>query len=139
MKPPCAKGVDPSSPTLAGMRGSVLFPTEGATLCEPGLAPSWLAEDGGASGADNDRLGMTKDRRDLIAAGAFDVHEVGVGTLNQPLQLAFSLLFLDRWVQKIFSKRHGVLQTWHKNNTKLRLKISKKMFKRAFSPAKPFC
>jgi hypothetical protein len=36
-----------------------------------------------------------------VAAWAFDVQEVGVGGLHQPLQLVLSLLFFWSWMEQI--------------------------------------
>ena len=85
----------------------MLLPPEGASFGESGPAAGGLAEDRGAAGADDDRLRVAEHRRDLVTSGTLDVHEVGVGTLHQPLQLAFPLLLFDGWMEKIFRERHG--------------------------------
>ena len=36
---------------------------------------------------------MAKDGGDLIATGAFCIHEIGIGALHQALLLVFLLLF----------------------------------------------
>ena len=41
-----------------------------------------------------------------VAAGAFDVHEVGVGMLDKPLQLVLSLLLVVEGVEQILGQRH---------------------------------
>ena len=73
----------------------------------PGFPSGRLAQDCGATGADDDRLRVTKHGRDLVASGALDVHEVRVGTLHQTLQLAFPTLLFNRRMQKIFGERHS--------------------------------
>lgn len=54
-----------------------LLPPERAALGESGLTTGGLAEDGGASGADDDGLGVREDGGDCEAARALDVHEEG--------------------------------------------------------------
>ena len=44
---------------------------------------------------------MGEDRRDLVAAGALDVHEVRVGVLHEALQLVLALLVLGPGVEQI--------------------------------------
>jgi len=85
---------------------SMLLPAEGASFGESGPAAGGLAEDRGAAGTNDHRLGVAEHRRDLVASGTLDVHEVRVGTLYQPLQFAFPLLLFDGWVEKIFRERH---------------------------------
>ena len=41
-----------------------------------------------------------------VAAGALDVHEVGVGMLDKPLQLVPSLLLVVGGVEQILGQRH---------------------------------
>ena len=41
-----------------------------------------------------------------VAAGALDVHEVGVGMLDKPLQLVLSLLLVVEGVEQILGQRH---------------------------------
>jgi len=43
---------------------------------------------------------------DPVAAGALDVHEVGVGMLDKPLQLVLSLLLVVEGVEQILGQRH---------------------------------
>jgi len=81
------------------MKSLVLLPPEAASLGEPGPAASGLAEDGGASGADHDSLGVAEDSGDPVAAGALDVHEITVRMLNKPLQLVPPLFFSGKRVQ----------------------------------------
>jgi len=52
---------------------------------------------------------VAEDGRDLIATGAFHVHEIRVGRLDESLQLAFSLFLFDGGVEEIFRERHGSL------------------------------
>ena len=84
---------------------------EGAALGQPGLAARGLAEHGTARPAKHDRLRVAEHRRDVKAAGALDVHEEGVGRLDEPLELVAALLQLPRWVQQVNvshrDERHG--------------------------------
>ena len=41
-----------------------------------------------------------------VAPGALDVHEVGVGMLDKPLQLVPSLLLVVEGVKQILGQRH---------------------------------
>ena len=50
------------------------------TFRESSLAPGGLAQDRGASDAEDDGLGVAEDNSSLIAASALDVHEIGVGS-----------------------------------------------------------
>ena len=52
-----------------------LLSTERATLGESGLATSGLAQNGCATLADDDGLGVREDGGDGEAAGALDIHE----------------------------------------------------------------
>jgi len=52
-----------------------LLSSEGATLCQSGLATCGLAQNCRAAGADNDGLCVREDGCDGEAAGALDVHE----------------------------------------------------------------
>ena len=45
---------------------------------------------------------MTEDRRDLVTAGALDVHEVAVGVLHEALQLVLALLVFGARMEQIF-------------------------------------
>jgi len=49
---------------------------------------------------------MAEHGCDLVAAGALDIHEIGVGALDKALQLALALLLILARVQQIFSERH---------------------------------
>merc|ERR1719335_1846745 len=60
---------------------------EGAPLGQSRDTTCRLAEHRIAASAENDRLRMAVDRRDLEASRALDVHEVAVGALDQALQL----------------------------------------------------
>ena len=44
---------------------------------------------------------MAEDCGDLIATRTFDVHEVTIGALNQPLLLVFPLLLLWGGMQQV--------------------------------------
>lgn len=56
-----------------------LLPPERAALGQSGFTTGGLAEDGGASSADDNGLGVREDGGDCEAAGALDVHEEGAG------------------------------------------------------------
>ena len=47
---------------------------------------------------------MREDGGDPVAAGALDVHEVGVGVLDQPLQLVAPLLVLGQRQEELPGK-----------------------------------
>ena len=64
---------------------------------------------------------MAEDGGDLVAAGALDVHEVGVGVLDQALQLVLALLVLGTRMQKIDGELQG---------TNSPLKLAKKRWQR---------
>lgn len=65
----------------------MLLSSERAALSEATFPPSGLAQDEGAAATGHHSLGMTEHCGDPVAAWAFYIHEVGVGTLNQPLLL----------------------------------------------------
>ncbi len=78
------------------------------TFCESRPSAGGLAEHGGASDAEDDRLGVAEDGGDLVASRALDVHEVRVGVLHQPLELVLPLLLLGARVQKVLRElKHG--------------------------------
>ena len=52
---------------------------------------------------------MAKDGGDLIATGAFCIHEIGIGALHQVLLLVFPLLFW-RGMKKILCERHVLVR-----------------------------
>ena len=87
--------------TLPGLVGLL---AERAALGEPGAAAGRLGEDGGAAGAEHDRLRVAEDGGDLEAAGALHVHEVRVGRLHQPLELVLPPLGDLRGAQQILSE-----------------------------------
>ena len=41
-----------------------------------------------------------------VVAGALDVHEIGVGMLDKPLQLVLSLLLVVEGMEQILGQRH---------------------------------
>ena len=71
------------------------------TFREPGPAPGGLAQDGGASDAENHGLGVREDGGNLVTSRALDVHEVRVWVLDQALQLVLALLNFGLGVQKV--------------------------------------
>ena len=74
------------------------------TLSEPCPATGGLAQHGGASDAKDHGLGVGENGGDLVASGALDVHEVGVGVLHQALQLVLALLLVGARVQKVLGE-----------------------------------
>merc|ERR1719183_948671 len=74
---------------------------EGAALREASETTGGLAEHHVAVAAEHDGLRMGEDRGDLEAAGALDVHEEGIGGLNQALELVLLLLLLRAGVQQV--------------------------------------
>jgi len=62
-----------------------LLPPERASLSESGLATGGLAQDGRASSADDDGLGVREDGGDGEATGALDVHEEGARSRHKSL------------------------------------------------------
>jgi hypothetical protein len=67
-----------------------------------------LAQDGGASLADDDGLGVREDGGDGEAAGALDIHEERSGSRDQSLQLVLLSLSGRARVEKINSENHLV-------------------------------
>lgn len=95
-------------PPLVHYSGTSLLPAERAALSETGLATGGLAQDGGASLADNDGLGVREDGGDGEASGALDVHEERAGSRDQSLELVLLGLSGRSRVEKINSENHGV-------------------------------
>lgn len=60
-------------------RATSLLPAERAALSKTGLSTGGLAQDGGASLADDNGLGVRENGGDGEAAGALDVHEERAG------------------------------------------------------------
>ena len=83
------------------------FLAEGAALRKLGTATGGGAEDGVARGAEDDGVGVGEDGGDAHAAGALDVHEVGVGRLDKTFLLVGSLLLGDGGVEEVvLDERH---------------------------------
>lgn len=76
------------------------------TVGQAGLTTGRVAHNGAASGASDDGLGVAEDDHDGDTAGALDVHEVGVGSLDQALLLVLGQLGSDRRVQKVLDELH---------------------------------
>ena len=74
------------------------------TFCEPCPSTSWLTQDGRTADTQDDSLSVAEHGRDLVAARALDVHEVGVRMLNKSLQLVLAFLILGSRVQQVLSK-----------------------------------
>ena len=83
------------------------FLAERAALRELGTATGGGAEDGVAGAAKDDGVSVGEDSGDTHAAGALDVHEVGVGGLDKAFLLVGSLLLSDGGVEEVvLDKRH---------------------------------
>jgi len=65
-----------------------------------------LAQDGGATLADDDSLSVRKDGSDGEAAGTFDVHEEGSGLGDQGLELVLLGLSGRGRVGKVNGENH---------------------------------
>jgi len=87
-------------------KGLMLLSAERAAFCKPGPAAGGLAEDSGAASAHHHSLGMAEHCRDPVAAGALHIHEIGVGVLDQTLQLVLPLFLNWLRVQQILRERH---------------------------------
>jgi len=83
-----------------------LLSSEGAALCESGLATGWLAQDCRAAGADDDGLCVREDCCDCEAARALDVHEERSWGGHQGLELVLAGLSLRSGVEKIDCENH---------------------------------
>lgn len=59
-----------------------LLLSELAALGKSSFTTSWSAKDHVAASAHGGDLSMGEDGLDLVAAWAFDIHEVGVGALH---------------------------------------------------------
>lgn len=68
------------------MLAAHLLSSERATLGKSGLTTGGLAENGGASLADDDGLGVGENGGDGEAAGALDVHEERSGGGDEGLE-----------------------------------------------------
>ena len=85
------------------------------TFGEPGPAASWLTEDGGTTDAEHDGLGVREHGGDLVASGAFHVHEEAVRVLNQTLQLVLTPFVFGTRVQKVLGQlKHTSLYSKHR-------------------------
>ena len=100
--------------------------SEGASFCQSSFATRWLGEHNHARRALDDGLGVGEDGRDVHAAWAFDIHEVGVWCLHETLELVGGGLGGSSWVEKInnwhvclFVKKIGMI----KKLSKLYLKL----------------
>lgn len=74
------------------IKGS-MFNFKCRSLCDLALASSWLGQNIFAVIAGNYRLGMAEHYVDFVAASTAHVHEVGVGSGDEPFEL-MGLLFL---------------------------------------------
>lgn len=69
------------------------------TFCQLGTSSSGLAQNGGATSADHNALGVTEHGCDSVATGALNIHEVGVRMLHQTLQFVLAFLLCGQGVQ----------------------------------------
>ena len=74
------------------------------TFSKSGPSSCGLTQNCGASDAKDNCLSVAENGCDLVTAGAFNVHEVGVGVLHQAFQLVLAFLILWSRVQKVFSE-----------------------------------
>uniref|UniRef100_A0A7C9CMT4 Uncharacterized protein n=1 Tax=Opuntia streptacantha TaxID=393608 RepID=A0A7C9CMT4_OPUST len=74
---------------------------EGATLSESSTPSCWLAQNRLAITTDYDSLRVAEHSCYIEASLAFNIHEEGVGGLNETLELVLLLLKLSRWVQQV--------------------------------------
>ena len=74
---------------------------EGTTLCDFALSAGGLGEYVFAVVAGNDWLGVTEYNVGLVAASAFYIHEIGVGSWDQSFQLVGLSFVLVGWVKQI--------------------------------------
>lgn len=72
----------------------MLFPPEGTSFCQASFASRRLAEHRGAADTQHHGLSVAEHGGDLVATWTFDVHEVGVWTLNETFLLVSPLLLL---------------------------------------------
>lgn len=77
------------------------FDLKGATFSELALASSGFGEDVLAIIASNNSLGMAENNSGLVAAAAFDIHEIRVGCGHQALQLVRLSFVLEGGVQEV--------------------------------------
>lgn len=84
----------------------VLFPPEGASFCKASFPSCRLAEHRGTADTQHYSLCMTENCGDLVATWTFDIHKIGVRTLNKSFLLVTPLLLLGARVQQILCKRH---------------------------------
>lgn len=85
----------------------IRFLAERAALRKLCAATSGGAEDGVAGSAKDDGVSVGEDSGDTHAAGALDVHEVGVRGLNKTFLLVGSLLLSDGGVEEVvLDERH---------------------------------
>ena len=75
--------------------------TELSTIDKTSTTTGRIAQNSIASGASNDSLSVAVDSRNLVASLTLDVHEEGVGALNEALLLMLELLGSKRGIQQI--------------------------------------
>jgi hypothetical protein len=87
---------------------SSLLATELSSINEASTTTSGVAQDSIARGASNDSLSVAEDDGNVVAGLAFDVHEEGVGGLDEALLLVLGLFGSKGRVQQISNKLHNL-------------------------------
>jgi len=75
--------------------------TELDSINETSTTTGGIAQDGVAVGASDDSLSVAVNGGNLVASLTLDVHEEGVGALNEALLLVLKFLGSERRVQQI--------------------------------------
>jgi hypothetical protein len=88
-----------------------LLDTEQGSSSEAGLTSSGLAQEGGATVAHHDSLGVAENGGDVHASLAADIHEERVGRLDQSALLVLSLLNGNVGVEEIVLNQLKSLQS----------------------------
>lgn len=71
------------------------------SINKTGTATSWVTQNGVTSGASDDSLSVAVDGGNLVTSLTLDVHEEGVGSLDEALLLVLKFLGNERRVQQI--------------------------------------
>lgn len=75
--------------------------TELGSINETSTTTGGVAQDGVASGAGDNSLGVAVNSGNLVTSLALDVHEEGVGALDEALLLVLKFLGGERRIQQI--------------------------------------
>lgn len=75
--------------------------TELSSINETSTTTGGVTQDGVASRASDNSLSVTVDSRNLVTSLTFNVHEEGVGALNEALLLVLKLLSGEGRIQQI--------------------------------------